>query len=162
MQMTTNRESIATANMAAWPIFLLRIYAGTLFAIHGWGKVSREGGFGDGMIGFLESNADKAYDFYWPLVEQFVLPNKDLFAMLVGWGELLLGVALFLGFATRYAALGGMFLMLNFWFAKGASFMTASNYDAVWFMIFMVLAFTPAGQIWGLDRRLSYRIGLLR
>jgi thiosulfate dehydrogenase [quinone] large subunit len=114
------------------------------------------------MIGFLESNADKAYDFYWPLVEQFVLPNKDLFAMLVGWGELLLGVALFLGFATRYAALGGMFLMLNFWFAKGASFMTASNYDAVWFMIFMVLACTPAGQIWGLDRRLSYRIGLLR
>ena len=63
---------------------------------------------------------------------------------------------------TRYAALGGMFLMLNFWFAKGASFMTASNYDAVWFMIFMVLACTPAGQIWGLDRRLSYRIGLLR
>ena len=160
--MTTNRESFATANMTAWPIFLLRIYAGVLFAIHGWGKVSREGGFGEGMTGFLQSNADKAYDFYWPLVEQFILPNTDLFASLVGWGELLLGVALFLGLATRYAALGGMFLMLNFWFVKGASFMTATNYDAVWLMIFMVLAFTPAGQIWGLDRRFSYRLGILR
>jgi len=160
--MTATRESFATANMAAWPIFLLRIYAGVLFAIHGWGKVSREGGFGDGMVGFLQSNAEKAYDFYWPLVEQFVLPNKDLVASLVGWGELSLGVALVLGLASRFAALGGMFLMLNFWFVKGASFWTATNYDAVWLMIFMVLAFTPSGQVWGLDRRFSYRVGILR
>jgi thiosulfate dehydrogenase [quinone] large subunit len=160
--MTTTRESFVSANMAAWPIFLLRIYAGVIFAIHGWGKVSREGGFGDGMVGFLQSNAEKAYDFYWPLVEQFVLPNKDLVASLIGWGELLLGVALVLGLATRFAALGGMFLMLNFWFVKGATFLTATNYDAVWLMIFLVLAFLPAGQIWGLDRRLSYRLGILR
>jgi hypothetical protein len=55
-----------------------------------------------------------------------------------------------------------MFLVLNFWFVKGASFLTATNYDAVWLMIFLVLAFLPAGQIWGLDRRLSYRLGILR
>jgi thiosulfate dehydrogenase [quinone] large subunit len=160
--MATNRQSFATANMAAWPIFLLRVYAGVLYTMHGWGKVSREGGFTDGMEGFLQANADKAYDFYWPLVEQFVLPNKDLFASLVAWGEFGLGIALVLGLATRYAAVGGMFLMLNFWFAKGASFLTATNYDVVWLMIFMVLAFVPAGQVLGLDRRLSYRIALLR
>ena len=114
------------------------------------------------MVGFLQSNAEKAYDFYWPLIEQFVLPNKDLVASLVGWGELSLGVALVLGLASRFAAFGGMFLMLNFWFVKGASFWTATNYDAVWLMIFMVLAFTPSGQIWGLDRRFSYRVGILR
>ena len=67
-----------------------------------------------------------------------------------------------LGLATRYAAVGGLFLMLNFWFAKGASFLTATNYDVAWLMIFMVLAFVPAGQVLGLDRRLSYRIALLR
>lgn len=160
--MANEKQTLATANMAAWPLLLLRVYAGVLFVIHGWSKINREDGFADGMTQFLESNADKAYDFYWPLVEQFVLPNAEAFAALVGWGELAMGIALVLGLLTRLAAIGGAFLMLNFWFVKGASFLSATNYDVVWLMIFIVLSFTSAGQIGGLDRGLSFRWKIFR
>jgi len=160
--MAYDRHTFVTSNMAAWPVLLLRIYAGLLFAIHGWGKVGRGDGFAEGMTGFLQSHQEDAFGFYWSFVETAVLPQAPLFAGLVAWGELLMGIALIFGFATRYAALGGIFLMLNFWFAKGASFLTATNYDAVWLMIFLVLAFTPAGQIGGLDRILSRRLALFR
>lgn len=160
--MASDRHTFVTSNMAAWPVLFLRIYAGVLFAIHGWGKVSRGDGFVEGMTGFLQSNQEQAYAFYWSFVESAVLPQASLFAGLVAWGELVMGIALILGFATRYAALGGMFLMANFWFMKGESFFTATNYDAVWLMIFLVLAFTPAGQIGGVDRVLSRRLALFR
>ena len=160
--MANDRHTFATAGMTAWPVLLLRVYAGVVFAIHGWGKVGRGEDFVAGMTGFLQSNQEQAFAFYWSFIETAVLPQASLFASLVAWGELLLGIALVLGFATRYAALGGVFLMLNFWFVKGASFFTATNYDAVWLMIFVVLAFTPAGQIAGLDRQLSRRSALFR
>lgn len=158
--MASDRHTFLTSNMAAWPVLLLRVYAGLVFALHGWDKVRRGDGFADGLTGFLQSHADQAYVFYWAFVESAVLPQAALFAGLVAWGELLMGLALILGVATRFAALGGVFLMLNFWFAKGASFFSATNYDAVWLMIFIVLAFTPAGQIAGLDRALARRLAL--
>ena len=160
--MASDRHTFATASMAAWPVLLLRLYAGGLFANHGRDKVARGDAFADGMTQFLQSHQEQAFPFYWSFVESAVLPQASLFAGLVAWGELAMGVALILGLATRYAALGGMFLMLNFWFVKGASFFSASNYDVVWLMIFMILAFTPAGQFAGLDRPLSRRSALFR
>ena len=102
------------------------------------------------------------FGFYQGFAESFVLPNQALFAFLVGWGELFLGLALIAGIATRYAAWGGAFLMVNFWFAKGLPFFNATNYDIVWLMIFIVLALLPAGHVAGVDGRLSERFRFLR
>ena len=86
-----------------WPIVLLRIYTGLFFAWNGFGKISR-GSFADGMEGFLNGQLQNSFDFYRPFIETVVLPNKTLFAALVAWGELAVGLALVVGLATRYAS----------------------------------------------------------
>jgi thiosulfate dehydrogenase [quinone] large subunit len=81
---------------------------------------------------------------------------------MVGWGELAVGLAMIVGLATRYAAAVGAFLVLNFWFAKGAPVFSGSNHDVVWFVIFVVLGMVPAGKIAGLDDGLSDVLPFLR
>jgi thiosulfate dehydrogenase [quinone] large subunit len=147
--------------MQLWPIALLRIYAGAFFAWHGFGKL-RNDNFADGMQGFLVGNLESSFSFYRPLIENVVLPNKELFAALVAWGETAVGIALFIGLATRYAAFSGAFLVLNFWFAKGEEIFAGSNHDVVWLVVLLVLALVPAGRIAGLDDGLSDRLPFLR
>jgi len=144
-----------------WPIFFLRIFTGIFFAWNGLSKVRREN-FADGMEGFLNSQLANSFDFYRPFVETVVLPNKSLFAAMVGWGELAVGLAMLAGLATRYAAAVGAFLVLNFWFAKGLPFLAGANHDVVWLVIFVVLGLVPAGRIAGLDDGLSDRLRFLR
>lgn len=144
-----------------WPIVLLRVYTGIFFAWHGFGKL-RRGEFANGLEGFLNAQADNSFAFYRPFIDAIVLPNKVFFAALVAWGELAIGLAMILGLATRYAAAAGALLVLNFWFAKGQGFFDGTNHDVVWFVIFVVLGFVPAGRIAGLDDGLSDRMPFLR
>ncbi len=144
-----------------WPIVVLRVYAGLFFAWNGFGKISR-GNFADGMEGFLNAQLANSFTFYRPFIESVVLPNKTMFAAMVAWGELAVGLAMIVGLATRYAAAVGAFLVLNFWFAKGAPVFAGTNHDVVWFVIFVVLGMVPAGKIAGLDDGLSDVLPFLR
>ena len=91
-----------------------------------------------------------------------MLPNKAMFAAMVAWGELAVGLALIVGLATRYAAAFGAIMVLNFWFAKGAGLLAGTNHDVVWLIIFIVLGTVPAGRIAGLDDGLSDKLPFLR
>jgi thiosulfate dehydrogenase [quinone] large subunit len=144
-----------------WPIVLLRIYTGLFFAWNGFGKISR-GSFADGMEGFLNGQLQNSFAFYRPFIETVILPNKTLFAALVAWGELGVGLALVVGLATRYASAIGAILVLNFWFAKGLPVLAGTNHDFVWFVIFVVLGMVHAGKIAGLDDGLSDKLPFLR
>ena len=144
-----------------WPIAVLRIYTGIFFAWNGFGKIRREN-FADGMEGFLNAQMANSFDFYRSFVESVVLPNKTMFAAMVSWGELAVGLAMLLGLATRYAAAVGAILVLNFWFAKGLPLFAGTNHDVVWFVIFVVLGMLPAGKIAGLDDGLSDKLRFLR
>jgi thiosulfate dehydrogenase [quinone] large subunit len=144
-----------------WPILVLRLYTGLFFAWNGLGKLRRDN-FADSLEGFLSAQAASTFDFYLSFVHNVVLPNKAIFAALVSWGELAIGVAMILGLATRYAAVAGVILVLNFWFAKGAGFFDGTNHDVVWLMIFIVLGAVPAGRIAGLDDGLSDQLPFLR
>lgn len=154
-------DSRSHSKIQHWPIVLLRIYTGFFFAWNGLGKLRREN-FADGMEGFLGAQAERTFGFYSSFVQDVVLPNKALFAALVSWGELAIGVAMILGLATRYAAAAGAIMVLNFWFAKGAGFFDGTNHDVVWLMIFVVLGMVPAGRIAGLDDGLSDKLPFLR
>lgn len=158
--MANGNDSGFGARLATWPIVLLRVYTGVFFVQHGFGKVSRGGSFADGLAGFLNGQ-ENTFGFYRGFVESVVLPNKGLFAFLVAWGELALGVALILGLATRYAGILGAILVANFWFAKGQDFLAGQNHDAVWMVILLVLAFIPAGRTMGLDGKLADRFRFL-
>jgi thiosulfate dehydrogenase [quinone] large subunit len=140
---------------------MLRVYTGLFFAWNGISKIRRDN-FADGMQGFLESQAESTFDFYLSFVQNVVIPNKAVFASLVSWGELAIGLAMIFGLATRYAAAAGVVMVLNYWFAKGAGFFDGTNHDVVWLMIFIVLGTVPAGRIAGLDDGLSDQLPFLR
>jgi thiosulfate dehydrogenase [quinone] large subunit len=157
----TNLDTGRARPLRDWPILLLRVYAGVFFLYYGFGKVRRGGGFADGLEGFVNSNLENAFGFFRPFLESVVLPNKGLFAIFVAWGELLIGLALILGLATRYAASAGAVMVACFWFAKGQGFLAAQNHDAIWFMIFIVLAGLHAGRVMSLDQKLVDRFRFL-
>jgi len=154
-------ESRSPGAMRHWPIVVLRMYTGIFFAWNGLGKIRRDD-FAAGMERFLNGQLGSSFDFYRPFVESVVLPNKSMFAAMVAWGELAVGLAMVVGLATRYAAAVGAFLVLNFWFAKGLPVLAGTNHDVVWFVIFVVLGMVPAGKIAGLDNGLSDRLPFLR
>jgi len=154
-------DSRTVVVLRQWPIVLLRIYTGVFFVYHGIGKL-RGDDFASGLENFVTRNLESSFSFYRPFLESVILPNNALFAVLVAWGELAIGLALILGLATRYAAFFGAFMVLNFWFAKGLGVFAGANHDIVWFVILIVLGFTPAGKIAGLDDGLSDRLSFLR
>lgn len=153
-----SRTSIA---LRQWPIVLLRVYTGVFFAYQGIGKL-RQDDFASGLAGFLSGTLDASFSFYRPFLESVILPSKEVFAALVAWGELAIGLALILGLATRYAAFAGAFMVLNYWLATGSGVFDGTNHDIVWFVILIVLGFIPAGKIAGLDDGLSDRLPFLR
>ncbi|NND46636.1 MAG: DoxX family protein [Woeseiaceae bacterium] len=143
-----------------WPISLLRVYTGVFFLYYGFGKV-RNPNFADGLAGFVTGRLEESAVFMRPFLESVVLPNNGVFAFLVAWGELAIGIALILGLATRWASIAGAIMVGAFWFTKGQGFLDAQNHDVIWFMIFIVLAAVHAGRVYGLDQHLASRFRLL-
>ncbi len=160
--MTVDRISSRTSiALKQWPIVLLRVYTGVFFVYHAIGKLRHED-IATYLSDILNADPDASFSFYRPFVESIVLPKIQIFAALISWGELAIGLALILGLATRYAAFIGAFMVLNFWFASGLDFFAGANHDVVWLVILIVLGFIPAGKIVGLDDGLSDRLPFLR
>ena len=158
--MTDGNLSGFAGNKAHWPLAVLRVYTGVFFLIYGYGKLQRGGGFADGMSGFLNAQ-ENTFGFYRAFIDSVVLPNAGLFSYLIACGETALGIGLILGLATRYSAYVGVFLVINFWFAKGLGFFGAMNHDVVWMSILLVLALMKAGHVYGLDSQLKSRYPFL-
>jgi len=146
--------------LRAWPILLLRVYTGIFFAYYGFGKIVG-GNFADGMTGFLSSKSEDMFGWYRVIVEAVIVPQQGLFAFLVAYGELALGIALIIGLATRYAAFAGAFMVLNFWLAKGQGVLDAQNHDVVWFVLLIVLGGLHAGRVLSVDQKLVKRFRFL-
>lgn len=143
-----------------WPITLLRVYTGVFFAYHGSSKI-KGGAFADGLEGFVITKLGASFGIIRPFLESVVLPNKALFAIMVSWGELLIGLALIVGLATRYASIAGAVMVMAFWFTKGQGFLDGQNHDVIWFVIFVALAAVHAGRVHSLDSRLADRFRFL-
>ncbi len=158
--MTSLNEFTSKKETHLWPITVLRVYTGDFFVYYGFGKISR-GGFADGMEDFINGRLEGSYSFFRPFLESVVLPNKAVFGVMVSWGELLIGLALIAGLATRYASIAGAVMVAAFWFTKGQAFFDGQNHDAIWFMIFIVLATVHAGRLHSLDAKLADRFRFL-
>lgn len=99
----------------------------------GWEKVGDPGWtaspVGAAVTGFLNGAIEKSTagphpevpHWYRRLAQEVFLPNADVFAYLVAYGELLVGIALAVGLLTRFAALGGVTLNLAFLWAGTTS-----------------------------------------
>ena len=157
----SNLDEFRSKKMAhLWPITLLRVYTGIFFVSHGFGKL-QGGNFAEGMTGFINSRLESSFGFMRVFLETVVLTNAGLFGFLVSWGELLVGLALIVGLATRYASVVGGIMVTAFWFTKGQGFLAGQNHDVIWLVIFVVLATVHAGRVHSVDVKLADRFRFL-
>jgi thiosulfate dehydrogenase (quinone) large subunit len=103
-----------------YALALLRIGVGILFLIFGQYKVfgtafTLHGGFQFWINKFLEGGV---YPFMAPILRGFVLPHGTSIAFLVAYGELAIGLALFLGVMVRSASFCGLLFMLTMLFSS--------------------------------------------
>ncbi len=104
----------------SYSLALLRIGVGILFLNFGQYKVfgtafTLHGGFQFWINKFLEGGT---YPFMAPVLRGFVLPHATSIAFLVAYGELAIGLALFLGVMVRSASFCGLLFMLTMLFSS--------------------------------------------
>src|SRR5580692_12903342 len=100
---------------------LLRIGVGTFFLIFGEYKVfgtqfTLHGGFQFWINRFLAEGG--AYPFMVPVLRNFVLPHATPIAFLTAFGEMAIGLSLFLGILVRPASVCGAIYMLTLLFSS--------------------------------------------
>ncbi len=131
----------------------LRIALGVVFLYAGLSKVINPDW---SAAGFL-ANANTFPAFYGWLGSQF---NIEWVNFLNQWGLTLVGAGLVLGAVTRYAAYGGMLMMVLYYFPS-LDFPMAGEHaflvdeHIVYIAALAVLVKYQAGQVWGLDKSLS-------
>jgi uncharacterized membrane protein YphA (DoxX/SURF4 family) len=99
----------------SWGLVLVRIVCGGILISSGWSKVS--GGVGEDLVLGTQAAFAHAPGFVRAWGENVVLPHPWIFAHLIAWGELLGGLAFFLGALTRLAGVLLAFMFANFYFA---------------------------------------------
>jgi len=92
--------------------------------------------------------------WYAAFLQSFVLPNAAVFAYLVTFGEVLIGLGLIFGVLTGISAFFGVFMNMNFLLAGAVSINPIIGTLAM----FLVLAWRIAGY-YGIDRYLLPLLG---
>ena len=146
----------------------VRLVLGIEWARGGWEKIGDAGWtsspVGAAVEGFLEGAIAKSTQGRYPevphwfhnLAQDVFLPNAELLAYLVAFGELLVGIGLIVGGLTRVAAFFGVTLNLTFLWA-GTS---ATNAPMLLLGLAIVLLGAGAGD-YGIDRWLLPRLRAL-
>lgn len=146
-------------SLPGWPIALARIALGVFFLIAVSGKLHAGSAWPDHMARFLSMYDGKAVGFYWPFIQQVVIPHKATVGYMVIAGELFVGIALVCGICTRLASFIGLLMVANFMLLKGASFWVPTNHDSFYAILLLVCMFTGAGRSLGVDYFLAKRFG---
>ena len=158
--MTTSK----THSVSVLCLLPLRLSVGVAFLVAGQGKIAA-GNWGAAyeatLMEFVSSNLENAYAFYRPFLESVVIPHVGKFAVLVAWGEILVGISVFLGLFTRFGAAVGIFMVLNYTFALGLGVWVPSQESLLLWSLFTFMV-CSAGRGLGVDQvlRSSKRIRL--
>jgi thiosulfate dehydrogenase [quinone] large subunit len=165
----------------SWLWLLVRLYAGYEWLIAGWGKLTGRSiafsSFGKPVNGgaWVFSGHDGAairefvqgalapstglhpgvQGWYATFLSNVVLPHARLFAYIVTFGELVVGIALILGLLTGIAALLGVFINMNYFLAG----IVSANPILGLLGVLLVLAWRIAGYL-GVDHWLLPRPGM--
>ena len=96
---------------------------------------------------------NSSYEFYSSFLNQYVIPNQQIFAQLTVWGEILTGVAFLLGFPMFIAAIVGIFMNLNYYFVATSA---PSQFVNVILIFSQFAAYANgAGDVWGLSAKVG-------
>lgn len=155
----SDADGAAAAQWAPATWLFARLVVGSEWLRAGWEKIG-DGGWtaspaGAAVEGFLQAAIAKSTagphpevpHWYHSLAERVFLPNAELLAHLVAYGEFLVGLALVLGVLTRVAALFGVTMNLAFLWAG----VTSTNPPLL--LIGLAIVFLGAGAgSYGVDR----------
>lgn len=151
-----------TRSAGLW--LIIRLYVGFTWLKAGWGKIHNDAWIGDNggtaVLGFVKGALEKSAQsndvpgWYAMFLENVVQPNGKIFAFIVAYGELLVGLGLILGLLTGIAAFFGSFMNVSFLFAGTVSTNPLLFILATW----LVLAWKVAGW-YGLDRWVLPKLG---
>jgi thiosulfate dehydrogenase (quinone) large subunit len=145
--------SVLQGILARAALAFLRIYLGLVFLSASIPNL--RGGYAPNLSAFLNDVAlTKSAEFYREFLQAVVVPNVPLFATLIPWGELLVGITLLLGLATRLSAAGALLLLVNCMLARGA--LGTSN-DAALAAMALAILVGAAGRTFGIDAVLARR-----
>jgi len=136
---------------------ILRVYLGWLWLNAGWHKVSNPAwvgenagaavtGFFNRAISLSTGDSPTVTGWYAWIVENIFLPAAPVFSYLVAFGEVLIGVALIVGFLTGLVAFLGGLMNVSFMLAGTLSTNPIMFVLATW----LVLAWRIGG-FYGLD-----------
>ncbi len=149
-------------NSGGWLAFF-RILIGAVWLDHAYGKLtdpqwaSPNGTCFQILTGMSNGTSGIYHDF----ITGVALPNIGVFAHLDAWGETLTGISLVLGLLSRLGGLGGLFLTLQYFLAKG-SYAHLDGYtglDAVTGYLSALNLVLPTGTVFGLDALIGRRKG---
>jgi thiosulfate dehydrogenase (quinone) large subunit len=136
-----------------WYLSVLRIYIGYYLVLQGFRKFQRNFPKGDWVgrqIGDL-ANVD-LYPWYKNFLLDYVVPHQELFGYLVMCGELAVGACLLLGFLTRFSAIIGLFMLINYYLGPGMARGGATLAQQQTFIVVLaIFALSNPGRTLGLD-----------
>ena len=140
-------------------LFLLpRLYLSIIFLVAVSAKLTSTGGFAPRMIGFLNATAlQSAAPWYQAFVRTVVLTHASLFAGLVIAGELVVGITLLVGLATRAGAAVAIVLLFNYFSAKGLPPWSPASNDIADIVLCILVVMSAAGRYFGIDQILAQR-----
>jgi len=100
---------------AIWP---LRLFLGFTFIRASWDKLFDPAFFSPAASGYVghQLALGAGTSPLGGLLTGFIVPNATMFGMLTMAGELLIGLAVLLGWYTRFSAIMGLFINLMFYF----------------------------------------------
>ncbi|HEY1868936.1 MAG TPA: TQO small subunit DoxD [Candidatus Cybelea sp.] len=145
----------SSQSYARW-LAVVRILTGAMWLIHGVPKFLHGDTFlppGGFFADYLQQGISKTAGPYHDFMVSVIAPNAAIFAQLVRFGEVLVGISLFLGAFTRLGGFFGILLPLNYMAVRGAIF-TLSGWgssDAALALLSAISLVLPTGRIAGFD-----------
>jgi uncharacterized membrane protein YphA (DoxX/SURF4 family) len=130
----------------SWGLVLVRLAAGSILAVAGWQKIL--GGVGADLVLSTKQRVAEGPAWFEAFMNAVVYPFPEAFAQIIQWGELVGGVALFLGALTRPVGVACALMLTCFAFA--------GPLDQIEFQLLLALcalacALSRAGRRIGLD-----------
>jgi len=144
---------------------VIRVYIGWQWLHAGWGKINSPLWVGDtsgqALSGFIQGALQKTggahpdvQGWYAFFLQNSVLPHASVWAKIIAYGEMIVGVALILGLFTGIAAFFGLFMNFNFLLAGAVSI------NPILFVLGLLILFAwKTAGYFGLDRYILPLLG---
>lgn len=135
---------------------IVRILTGAIWLTHAVPKFLKSDAFltpGGAFAMYLQNGIAKTAGPYHNFLVGTVAPNAAIFAQLVRFGELLVGISLVLGLFSRIGGFFGIVLTVNYIAARGAlgSASTWGSIDGCLALLSAINLVLPTGRVAGFD-----------